>query len=320
MISGPGRVLVAVAMALVPVVGPGLSRETMTLATETVAAWADGRPLLVIVEDTLASDDQFAWVRAEERRADAVIVIRWLRSCDRLQVVSIPRDLVLDAGGEPLTVVFGTAGRAGVEDAVRRAFGLDLFATVVLDLDDVRALARALGPVELRLAALSRDQRTGFTGGPGPVMLDADDTVAFLRSRTWEEQRAGEWVLTTDDDAGRIGREQAYIAAAMAAARHLSPAGTLRLATALGRHGDIAVHDLAPIVGLLAGLRGAGNLGLDSVAVVDERPDGDRLSPFLPGEVSAMHRSVLAPSGGDVFAAPGCAQPGPVRASEAVGR
>src|SRR4029450_6210043 len=134
-----------------------------------------------------------------------------------------------------LTVVFGTAGRAGVEDAVRRAFGLDLFATVVLALDDARAPARALGPVELRLAAQSRDQRTGFTGGPGPVMLDADDTVAFLRSRTWEEQRAGGGVLTTEGEAGRIGREQASIAAAVAAARHLSPAGTLRLGTALGR-------------------------------------------------------------------------------------
>jgi hypothetical protein len=320
MISGPGRVLVAVAMALVPVVGPGLSRQTMTLATDTVAAWADGRPLLVIVEDALAPDEPFAWVRAEERRADAVVVIRWLRSCDRLQVVSIPRDLVLDAGGEPLAVVFGTAGRAGVEDAVRRAFGLDLFATVTLDLDDVRALAGALGPVEVRLAAHSLDRRTGFTGGPGPVILDAADTVAFLRSRTWEEQRDGEWVLTTDDDAGRIGREQAYLAAAVAAARRLSPAGTLRLGTALGRHGDIVVHDLAPIVGLLGGLRDAGDVELASVAVDDERPDGDRLSPFLPGELSAMHRSVLAPGGGEVFAAPGCAPPGPARVPRAVAR
>lgn len=311
MIAGPGRLLVAVALALVPVAGPGLSLQTVTLATDTVAGWADGRPLLVIVEDAVAPDEPFAWVRAEERRADAVIVVRWLRSCDRLQVVSVPRDLVLDPGGEPLAVVFGTAGRAGVEDAVRRAFGLDLFATVTLDLDDVAALAGALGPVELRLAAPSRDRRTGFTGGPGPVVLDADDMVAFLRSRTWEERRDGQWLLTTDDDAGRIGRQQAYLAAAVAAARRLSPAGTLRLGAALGGHGDIVVHDHAPIMGFLAGLRGAGDLDLASVAVEDERPDGERRSPFLPGEVSALHRSVLAPGGGDVLAAPGCAAPAP---------
>ena len=100
-------------------------------------------------------------------------------------------------------MVFGTAW-SPVEDAVRRAFGLDLFATVVLDLDDVRALARAvLGPVELRLAALSRDQQLIY-GRAGVTALDADDTVAYLRSRTWRRGARREWVLTTDDDAGRI--------------------------------------------------------------------------------------------------------------------
>ncbi|HET8618501.1 MAG TPA: LCP family protein [Acidimicrobiales bacterium] len=317
MITGPRRLLVAVALVLVPVAGPGLSRQTVTLATDTAAGWADGRPLLVIVEDAVAPGEPFAWVRAEERRADAVIVVRWLRSCDRLQVVSIPRDLVLDPGGEPLAVVFGTAGRAGVENAVRSAFGLDLFATATLDLDDVGALAGALGPVELHLAAPSRDRRTGFTGGPGPVVLDADDVVAFLRSRTWEERRDGQWVVVTDDDAGRIRRQQAYLAMAVAAARRLSPAGTLRLGAALGGHGDIVVHDHAPIMGFLAGLRGAGDVELASVAVEDERPDRERRSPFLPGEVSAMRRSVLAPGGGDVLAGPGCAAPAPAREAAA---
>lgn len=311
MIARPARLLAVVAVAVVPVTGPELSRQAVTLATDAVAGWADGRALLVIVEDAVAPDEPYAWVRAEERRADAVIVVRWLRSCDRLQVISIPRDLVLDAGGEPLAVVFGTAGRAGVEDAVRRAFGLDPFATVTLGLDDVGALARALGPVELHLEAPSRDARTGFTGGPGPVTLDADATVAFLRSRTWEELRGGEWVLTTDDDAGRIRREQAYLAAAVVAARRLSLVGTLRLGAVLGSHGDITVHDHAPIAGLLSGVQGAGDLDLASVAVEDERPDGERRSPFLPGEVAALHRSVLATRGGDVLAAPGCTASAP---------
>jgi hypothetical protein len=99
--------------------------------------------------------------------------------------------------------------------------------------------------------------------------------------------------------------------------RGLSPAGTLPLGAALGGHGHIVIHDHAPIVGFLAGLRGSGDLDLASVAVEDERPDGERRSPFLPGEVSATHRSVLAPGGGDVLAAPGCAAPAPARETAA---
>ena len=50
--------------------------------------------------------------------------------------------------------------------------------------------------------------------------------------------------------------------------------------------------------------------------VLPESLPRERRSPFLPGEVSAMHRSVLAAGGGDVLAAPGCAAPAPAPAAE----
>src|SRR5918994_2549300 len=55
MIARPARLLavVAVAVAVVPVTGPELSRQALTLATDAVAGWADGRALLVIVEDAV---------------------------------------------------------------------------------------------------------------------------------------------------------------------------------------------------------------------------------------------------------------------------
>jgi anionic cell wall polymer biosynthesis LytR-Cps2A-Psr (LCP) family protein len=306
MMPAVGRLLAALAVVLVPAAGPGLVRRAASAATGAAAAAADGRAVLVLVEDAVPAGEPYAWVRAEERRADAIVVVRWLRSCDRLQAVWIPRDLALGARGEPLAVVFGTAGADGVARLVERAFGLDLFATVTLGLDDVGALAGDLGPVTVRLDAPSRDRRTGFAGGRGAVSLDADESVAFLRSRTWEELQDGQWRLATADDGARIGREQAYAAAALAAVRRLGPAGTLRLVASVGWRGEWAVRDPAPAAGFLAAVEGAADLGLAAVAVVPERPVEARLSPFLPAEAGAAPRSVLAPGAERVFADPAC--------------
>jgi hypothetical protein len=296
---GLGRLVAASAVVLLSAAGPDL-------AERAVAGAADGRALLVLVEDAVPADEPYAWVRAEERRADAIVVVRWLRSCDRLQAVWIPRDLAIGDRGESLAVVFGTAGAAGVATLVERAFQLDLFATVTLDLDDVGTLAGDVGPVTIELDAPSRDRRTGFAGGPGPVVLDAERAVTFLRSRTWEELRDGRWTLATDDDGSRIGREQSYVAAALAAVRRLGLVDTLRLGASVGRHADIDVWDPAPVPGFVAAVEGAGDVRLAAVAVAPERPPDARRSPFLPGEAGAPPRSVLAPDGDRAFAAAGC--------------
>jgi hypothetical protein len=306
MIRRRGRLLAAAAVVLLPSAGPGLAEGAASSAASTAAAAADGRAVLVLVEDAVAAGEPSAWVRSEERRADAIVVVRWLRSCDRLEAVWIPRDLALDRGGEPLAVVFGTGGAAGVARLVERAFGLDLFATVTLGLDDVRALAGVLGPVTISLDAPGRDVRTGFMGGPGPVALDPDDTVAFLRSRTWEEMRGGEWTPVTTDDGSRIHRQQAYAAAALAALRRLGPVDMLRLGASVDSRADVDVHDLAPAAGFLAAVAGARDVRLASVTVAPERPTDARRSPFLPGEMGAPPRWVLAPGADHVLASSGC--------------
>jgi len=305
-----GRLLAASALVLQPGTGPGLVLAGATAIGGTAARVADGRALLLLVEDAVPADEPYAWVRAEERRADAIVVIRWLRSCDRLQVVWIPRDLAIGDRGEPLAVTFGTDGAAGVTDLVQRTFGLDVFATVTLDLDDVGALAGEIGPVTVRLDAQSRDERTGFAGGPGPVTLDAAGTVAYLRSRAWEELRGGRWTLETGDDASRIRREQGYVAAAMPVVRRLGLVDTLQLGASLGRHSDISVSDPLPFAGFLAAARRAGDVRMTSVAVAPERPVDARRSPFLTGEAGAVPRSVLAPGAAHTFDATGCRPPG----------
>jgi LCP family protein required for cell wall assembly len=296
----------ALVLVLVLVAGGAAGPPGARLVSERVASWAHGEALVVIVEDALPADEPLAWVRAEERRADAVLVVRWVEACDRLQVASIPRDLILDRSGEPLSVIFGTGGTAAVERALATAFALDIAATVTMDLGDVREVADAVGPVEVTLRAPSRDQRTGFAGGPGPVVLDADTAVAYLRSRQWEESRGGEWVPVAHDDLGRIGREHAYLAAVLTELRGAGLADRVRLGVAVVRHGDAAIHRHLALVGLVSRLHRASDVEFLTVGVVAERSVDERRSPFSAGSLGAAHRFVLAPRQADVFRSDDC--------------
>ena len=208
--GGPGARAVA---------GPGLSRQTVTLATDTAAGWADGRPLLVIVEDAVAPGEPFAWVRAEERRADAVIVVRWLRSCDRLQVVSIPATWCSTPAASRSPSSSALWPRRGRGRRAQR-----LRARPVRHRD-----ARPRRRRGARRCARSRraaPRRPGGTGGRGSR---AGRGRSCSTPTTWSPSFArgpgrsgdGQWVLT-DDDAGRIRRQQAYLAVAVAAAPPLA--------------------------------------------------------------------------------------------------
>jgi hypothetical protein len=278
-------------------------------AMDTAERLADGRPMLVIATDGGLPHEPFAWVRAEEGRADALLVVRWLRSCDRLQVVSVPRDAILEGSGEPAAVVFGVGGTQRLVTAVERTFDLDTFAVMTVSLDDVADLAARIGPVELDLPAESRDQRTGYGGGPGTVRLGGQQAVAFLRSRHWEERRADRWVVTSADDGTRIERLHAYLASAIDAIGDASFVDRLRFAVAVQRRGEVTIRDHLAAAGFLTGTSRVEEVMFDTVAVQPERTVNQRRSPFSPDRLGAMRRSVLAPGAQRLFDSPTCSTP-----------
>jgi LCP family protein required for cell wall assembly len=271
-----------------------------------VAGLADGEALLVVADDSQPPGDPYAWVRSEERRADTVLVVRWLRSCDRLEITSLPRDAILEGSDEPAAVVFGVGGIDALVTAVERTFGIEVFAAVTLGFDEVSELAEAVGPVDVEVAAPSRDRRTGFMGGPGRVSLDAPAAIAFLRSRHWEELRGGQWMLATDDDRSRIERQHTYFAAAISAARRLSLADQVRVGIAMTQGGDVTVYRPQAVPGFLAGATHAGEVALATIPVQPELTIDERRSPFSPARLGAAQRYVLAPGAQSTFIEPGC--------------
>jgi LytR_cpsA_psr family len=278
-------------------------------AVDVTEKWADGRPMLVIATDAGLPDEPYAWVRAEEGRADALLLVRWLRSCDLLQVVSLPRDTILDGSGEPASVVFGVAGADGLVSAVERTFDVDIFAVVTMSLADVAGLAGTIGPVEIDLRAESRDQRTGFVGGPGTVRLDGHRAVAFLRSRHWEEHGPDGWALTSGDDSTRIERLHSYLASAVGVIGDASFADRLRFAGAVQRRGEVAIRDHLAATGFVAGTTRMREVVFETVTVEPERTVDERRSPFSPARLGAVHRSVLGRGERRLFESPACSAP-----------
>jgi hypothetical protein len=282
-----GAALLAVASGLV-----GIPRYGAPAAL----ARADGRALAVLVDDGLAGRP-WASARTDERRADVILLVRWERACDTVHITSVPRDLVLDASGEPAAVLYGLVGRRGVTAAIEDRLGVDVFATTILDVAEVAALTAALGPVTVDLPVAGRDTRTGFMAGRGPVALDAETAVAYLRSRTWEQWRDGRWTLASTSDAGRTARLHAYLTAAIDAFHQADRLDRLVVALTAIRRGALDVDDPIAAAGFVLGAGAVEHAVFDTVATRPERTDAERRSPFAPAHAGAQHRLVLA--GGD---------------------
>jgi LCP family protein required for cell wall assembly len=297
------RACLALALVAVPTLPSLRHAAALELARE-----ADGKAILILIDDSDRTDPGAALIRNDERRADAVLLVRWIRACDQLQVFSLPRDLVLQPDGQQLAVEYGLSGPGALAATVSRTFGVDVVARLTLDLAGVARLATLIGPVEVRLSAESRDQRTGFVGGPGDVQLEGSETVAFLRARDWEERSGDDWIPTSSDDLSRIARDQVYLRAAIAAVHQLGDLDRVRLVVRLAQAADIDVDDYMETTAFLVSARNATPV-FQTIAVRPERTDEERRSPFAPQDYGATFRLVLAAGAGAAVVPSTCRPP-----------
>lgn len=242
---------------------------------------ADGAGVLLVVEDDGPG----------ERRADSILLARWWRSCDALTLTSLPRDMTAGAGTEPLAVMYDTVGARRMADAVEGLLGVDVAAVVTLDLEGVERLARAIGPVTVDLPAESLDRRTGFHAGPGPVELSPQDTIAFLRSRTWEQWQDDDWTVVGSSDLLRLEQLHRYLGVAIESVSGSSERA--RVAVELVRNGRLDLVDPLALAGFVLGARATSDIVFGTAPVVPERTVDERRSPFAPGDLGAGFRLAL---------------------------
>ncbi len=195
----------------------------------TLASAASGEPenfLLVGSDSREQLDDEAADAAAffdgsepGGQRSDTVLIARVEPEAERVQLLSIPRDLWLPIAGTGSEDRINTAysdGRQTLIDTIQQSLGIPINHYVEVDFSGFQRLVEAIGGVPMWFDTAMRDQQTGLhINGRGCVTLDGRQALALARSRSLEYVDEGTWNTDPTGDLGRITRQQELIMQAL---------------------------------------------------------------------------------------------------------
>lgn len=168
------------------------------------------------------SDPDFGNVGGEGdvqgRRSDTLIVVNVEKSSGIISLMSIPRDLWVEIGDSENTERINVAYREGAPVVVRtvtRALGIPIHHYVEIDFQGFKELVDAVGGVTVCVEYPTRDRNTGLYIRPGCKNLDGVQSLAYARSRYFEEKVDGEWRIDGTADLGRGKRQRLFTALLM---------------------------------------------------------------------------------------------------------
>lgn len=209
--------------------------------------------------DRLAPDDPVREGRDGLMRSDTIMVLRIDPAEKHASLLSLPRDLWVpyaqtNEEGRINTAIQRGEGRPDVLIQVLNDYlGIPIHHYVQVDFKGFHDLVDAVGGVPVYFPYPAKDDNSGLAiFESGCVTLDAEQALAYARSRHYEEEIDGEWTTDQSSDLGRIRRQQDFIRRAL----------------------DRAVSKGARNPGTLDKLL---NAALDSVTVDDDLTTGDIL-------------------------------------------
>lgn len=196
------------------------------------------RTFLLIGSDSRANlEDLSDFGAVGGERADVVILAQVLPGENRLQLLSLPRDLKVQWEGrsEKINAAFAFGGAAGIVETVQRHTGLPVHHYIQVDFAGFAGIVDAVGGIDMTFPYPARDTKSGFEVNAGTHTLDGMEAVALARSRQYQELRDGAWVSIDANDLGRTRRQQDLLLAMVTQIdRPSSIAGFQTLLDALG--------------------------------------------------------------------------------------
>jgi LCP family protein required for cell wall assembly len=168
------------------------------------------------------SDPDFANVGGEGdvqgRRSDTLIIVNVEKSSGIISLLSIPRDLWVNIGDSDNTERINVAYREGAPVVVRtvtRALGIPIHHYLEIDFQGFKDLVDAVGGVTVCVEYPTRDRNTGLYIRPGCKNLNGVQSLAYARSRYFEEKVDGQWKVDGTSDIGRGKRQRLFTALLM---------------------------------------------------------------------------------------------------------
>jgi LCP family protein required for cell wall assembly len=153
------------------------------------------------------------------QRSDTIMVVHVEPEQQTGVLVSFPRDLVVDIPGigqSKINAAFNE-GPQLVIDTLKQNFDIDIHHYLEVDFSSFEGIVSAIGGVPIYFSLPARDEVTGFHaahyGVAGCYTLDGPTSLAYVRSRHYEEFIDGEWQETgaAAPDLFRIQRQQAFM-------------------------------------------------------------------------------------------------------------
>ena len=132
--------------------------------------------------------------------------------------MSVPRDLWVTIGDSENTERINVAYREGpavVVRTVNRALVIPIHHYLEIDFQGFKELVDAVGGVTVCVEYPTRDRKTGLYISPGCKNLDGVDSLAYARSRFFEEKVDGQWRMDGTSDIGRGKRQRLFTALLM---------------------------------------------------------------------------------------------------------
>lgn len=167
------------------------------------------------------------------QRSDSLMVARLDPDSERVDLLSIPRDLwvtISPSGKEQrINTAYAHSAQATV-DTVQDVLGIPIHHFVEVDFVGFRDLIDSLGGVPMYFDRPVRDTWSGLDiRAPGCHVLTGQQGLAFARSRHLEHHDGSKWRTDPTSDLGRMSRQQLLVKASMRKANTLGLNNVVKL-------------------------------------------------------------------------------------------
>lgn len=159
------------------------------------------------------------------QRSDTLMIARVDLKNDRVDLLSIPRDLWVPIAGKDksqrINTAYATSAQTTV-DTIEETLGIPIHHFAEVDFTGFRSLVNTLGGVPMYFEYPVKDTNSGLNiRSRGCVVLDGEQGLAFARSRHLKWYDGNEWHSDPTGDLGRMNRQQLLTRAALAKANSM---------------------------------------------------------------------------------------------------
>jgi LCP family protein required for cell wall assembly len=228
------RRLLFLLVLLAVLVGGGLfwaETQLVRVPTPSLAGGIGNENYLIVGSDSrenLPDDLEGSFGSFAGERADVVILAHV--SGGTVQMVSLPRDLKVEIPGrgtDKINAAYAYGGADLLAQTVQSDLGIPISRYMEVEFGGFAEIVDSVGGIELTFDFPTRDLKTGLDVAAGTQVVDGATALAYVRSRSTEEMREGDWRGADGGDIARTGRQREVLEGVIRKA--ISPGGLIRV-------------------------------------------------------------------------------------------